>query len=116
MRNRGIFDFVRSLKAIDDLDDSPANLRALCRKWLDRAVHARTKDWRENWTDFRIAWERVKTPAGQTIQDIGKLARAGVAEQLARTAFSSCRRYPGAGPGVFRPIRCLGKDPGSAAG
>jgi len=62
-RNRKVFDLARRLKALPNLDTSPAALKAIVTEWHRQALPLiRTKDFGETWSDFQIAWIRVKMP------------------------------------------------------
>jgi hypothetical protein len=78
-RNRRVFDLARRLKAIPDLDSSPAMLKVIVSLWHQRALPViRTKDFGETWSDFQIAWMNVKVPYGTAL----------------KTAFEAARRAP----------------------
>jgi hypothetical protein len=67
-RNRKVFDLARRLKGIAGLDTSPVMLKAIVIEWHRRALPViRTKEFAETWTDFQIAWLRVRKPHGTTI-------------------------------------------------
>jgi hypothetical protein len=62
-RNRRIFDLARQLKSIEDLDTSPPSLRSVFENWHQKALSViRTKDFEESWSDFQIAWRRLRVP------------------------------------------------------
>ena len=67
-RNGQLFAFARILKGfLRHLDRD--ELRQLVRIWHQRALpFIRTKDFDESWADFAIAWEKVKHPAGRSLQ------------------------------------------------
>jgi hypothetical protein len=72
-RNRCIFELARRLKAIKP-DATPKELRFVLSEWHRLALPViRTKDRSESWTDFTIAWERIRRPSGQSFA----LAAAG---------------------------------------
>jgi hypothetical protein len=63
-RNRRIFDLARRLKAIKPYA-SPTELRTILREWHRLALpFIRTKQFDESWSDFAIAWDRVRRPVG----------------------------------------------------
>lgn len=75
-RNRCIFEFARALKAIMP-DAMSGTLREIVREWHRQAVSViRTKDWTTTWVDFVVAWERVQTSEGDTLQAIIERAQA----------------------------------------
>jgi hypothetical protein len=68
-RNRCLFELARSLKAVAGLDTSLGSLHAIVAEWHQRALpHIRTKDFRVSWGDFRVAWDKVKYPAGASFE------------------------------------------------
>jgi hypothetical protein len=67
-RNRRLFDLAQALKGIMP-GAIPDTLRPTVREWHRRALpFIRTKDFDETWADFLVAWERVKRPAGCSLQ------------------------------------------------
>ena len=66
-RNRRLFDLARKLKAIPALASAePPLLRPIVKEWHRQALPAiQTKEFLDTWTDFVMAWPRVKFPAGQ---------------------------------------------------
>lgn len=65
-RNRCIFEFARTLKAIPALSDAaPADLRELVQRWHAQALPViGTKPFEETWIDFLRGWTRVIYPKG----------------------------------------------------
>jgi hypothetical protein len=64
-RNRCIFELARAVKSIKP-DASKAELRAVLREWHQLALpFIRTKEFDESYSDFAIAWDRVRRPAGK---------------------------------------------------
>jgi hypothetical protein len=75
-RNLCIFAFARRLKAMRP-DATAAELRPAVRAWHEQALpHIRTKGFGETWTDFAVAWERIKRPAGQSFRAAAEAADA----------------------------------------
>jgi hypothetical protein len=65
-RNGCIFELARRLKAIKP-DAAHAELRSVLKEWHRLALPViRTKEFGESWTDFTIAWDRVRRPSGQS--------------------------------------------------
>ena len=108
-RNRRLFDLARQLKAImpkATMDE----LEPIVRAWHARALLIiRTKDWLVTWIDFRIAWARVKKPAGATMAKILETAAQGFArgtDPIAKLV-SVCRTLQEShGPGRTWPLSC----------
>lgn len=74
-RNRQIFEFARRLKAITDLDRTPAMVRAIFSEWHRTAFPViRTKDFSTSWQDFKTAWVRAR-PYGASLQAAFDTAR-----------------------------------------
>jgi Bifunctional DNA primase/polymerase, N-terminal len=64
-RNRKIFDLARRLKGIGL---EVTTLKPLVIEWHRRALPViTTKDFGETWSDFQIAWQRVRKPFGTTV-------------------------------------------------
>jgi hypothetical protein len=80
-RNRQIFEFARSLKAIPGLHDAPAkSLKPYVEEWHRRAKPViTTQPFEETWIDFIKGWKSVKFPKGQNPLD-GILAVARESE------------------------------------
>jgi hypothetical protein len=58
-------------------DATPDELRPIIRQWHAQALpFVRTKPFDESWTDFAVAWSRVKRPAGASFA--AAAASAGV--------------------------------------
>lgn len=75
-RNRRIFELARRLKAKIPCA-TPTQLRSMLREWHRLALPAiRTKDFSETWSDFAVAWQRVKRPAGQSFATAAAAADA----------------------------------------
>jgi hypothetical protein len=67
-RNRRLFDLARILKGLMP-DATPDSLRAILREWHQQALpFVRTKDFATTWTDFTVAWRRVKRPHGCSLR------------------------------------------------
>lgn len=65
-RNRRLFDLARQLKGIMPEADG-SELRAIVREWHRQALGViRTKDFGESWSDFTLAWQNIRRPAGQS--------------------------------------------------
>jgi Bifunctional DNA primase/polymerase, N-terminal len=66
-RNRRLFDLARAVKGV--MPNAPADrLLPVLVEWHRQALpHIRTKDFGESWTDFVVAWERVKRPQGASL-------------------------------------------------
>jgi hypothetical protein len=108
-RNRRLFDMARRLKAIIPTA-SMAELEPIVRAWHTRALPViRTKDWLVTWVDFRIAWTRIRHPAGVTMAHIAEAARADTpdnADPISRLA-ALCRALQAHhGPGRAWPLSC----------
>jgi hypothetical protein len=74
-RNRRLFDLARRLKGILGLDTSPAMLKAIVTEWHRQALPViTTKDFAETWSDFQVAWLRVKVPHGAAVTAAYKAA------------------------------------------
>src|SRR5262249_10575124 len=51
-------------------------LKSIVAEWHKTALpFISTKDFAESWSDFQIAWQRVKKPYGQTIRAVYEQAR-----------------------------------------
>ena len=72
-----LFRFAQHLRFLSSGELPPAQLEAVVREWLHRAVHARTRDWDENWQDFCVGYLEAAQPPG------GKLRLAAVAARQA---------------------------------
>lgn len=60
-RNRRVFDFARCIRTLVGPDAVETDLRELVQNWHRRALPTiRTKEFRETWTDFRVAWQRIR--------------------------------------------------------
>jgi hypothetical protein len=80
-RNRKLFDFARTLKAIPSLANATlVNLKETVRQWHQQALPViGTKAFDETWAEFAYAWPRVRTALGvDTVASA--LARADAAE------------------------------------
>jgi len=65
-RNRKIFDLARRLKAIAGLEMEM--LGSIVTEWHRQALPViSTKEFAETWSDFQIAWRRVRKPHGTTV-------------------------------------------------
>lgn len=66
-RNRGVFEFARSLKSLPQFSDAdPRELRNIVRVWHKRALaKIRTKEFEETWIDFLKAWPRIRYAKGE---------------------------------------------------
>ena len=82
-RNRKVFDLVRRLKGIAGLHTSPMSLEAIVVEWHRRALSViRTKDFAETWSDFQIAWQRVRRPNGTSVSAAYKAARRSIMRSI----------------------------------
>jgi hypothetical protein len=73
-RNRKIFDLARRLKGITGME--PQSLKPIVVEWHRRALPAiTTKDFGETWSDFQVAWQRVKNPHGTRVDAAYAFAR-----------------------------------------
>lgn len=60
-RNRAVFDLAQLLKGMTELDTTPGNLRRIVSEWFSRCRHVvRTQEFSATWTDFVVAWGRIK--------------------------------------------------------
>jgi Bifunctional DNA primase/polymerase, N-terminal len=74
-RNRKIWDLVRRLKALPNLDTSPAALKLIVEEWHRLALpFIATKNFDETWSDFKAAWLRPCTPFGASLEAAYKSA------------------------------------------
>ncbi len=83
-RNRKVFEFAQTLKALSFLVDATANnLKPFVREWHSLALpNINTKLWEETWSDFVYAWSRVKFPKGtQMSMVLAKAAAAGIPKE-----------------------------------
>jgi hypothetical protein len=84
-RNRRLFDLARILKGLMPAATSDS-LRPILRDWHQQALpFIRTKDFATTWTDFTVAWRRVKRPAGCSLRAAIQAAKAtapAIAERL----------------------------------
>src|SRR5262249_24086730 len=68
LRTSRLFDVPRILKALMP-DATSDRLRLILREWPQQALpFIRTKDFATTWTDFTVAWRRVKRPAGCSLR------------------------------------------------
>jgi len=76
-RNDAIFDFARRLKAHQELAGFEGlQLMKAMEWWFDAARGiVGTKDWDESWSDFLHAWDKVKTPFGESMQAVLEKAK-----------------------------------------
>jgi len=73
-RNRRLFDLARNLKAIVP-EATQDDLRPIILEWHRQALpNVRTKDFSETWTDFVVAWDRVKRPVGFSFRAAARAA------------------------------------------
>jgi hypothetical protein len=71
-----VFDLARRLKAVANLNTSPAVLKAIVAEWHRRALPViRTKGFSETWSDFQTAWLAVKRPYGPRFSTAYEAAR-----------------------------------------
>lgn len=84
-RNRRIFDLARILKSsIETANKRPIDLRHIVEQWHRLALPSiKTKGFPETWTDFSLAWDRVRRPVGPRLADIAASASAAVAPEWA---------------------------------
>lgn len=85
-RHRRIFDLVRRLKAVPELEGRSAReVRQLARQWHTKALPViGTADWDTTWDDFTFAWTNAKYAWGTTMSAI--LERA-TTENLPEAAY-----------------------------
>jgi hypothetical protein len=84
-RNRRVFDLARGLVGLLGKDADRAQLRRLVQEWHRQALPViRTKAFDETWSDFIIAWGRVKHAAGASLASAVAAADAGRAPAAAR--------------------------------
>src|SRR5262249_35408825 len=85
-------------------------LELIVRAWFVRALPIIcTKDWLETWIDFRVAWARVKRPAGATMAEIVARARARTqadADAIAQLVTLAQAIQEHHGPGRAWPLSC----------
>lgn len=109
MRHRKIFELARALKAIAELDGSPADfLKPVIKDWHRRArdvIH--TKDFLDTWVDFDGAWRGVKYPRGNVLRKFWESAE--IEPQPKDTSTLADYDY---GPRVYALCRDLQKHHG----
>jgi hypothetical protein len=75
-------------------DAAADQLRPILTQWHEVALpRIRTKDFGESWTDFVVAWERVRRPAGATLYGAVAAAETVVLQGMARSYTGHLRRW-----------------------